>query len=314
MYGSLSYEREGAYLQCNSRVGDYSVMKHFASSDVDLKCILCVDCGHGSSRASSRDDFLEMCKSYDSDRCIIARRNLPKENVLCWFDYKSFIPKDLNLTDDQFKDVVEEYEKMVNNDCNYGERTTEEIHQCKEERKQKFNDYVYGLSSGKILSSKLQNKMQQEQARLADETKKADCAQAREKAQNRLNQIKSSLGVDLIYEMEGKVVDFADNGIIISTDCSGIWNNSWLLGGWGALMAANCKEERSFIYTKDTDYATNDKFNNKGLLYQKVGNFKYTTVTGATMSIPAYKETTYKASEIKYKTYLKDEGFICIGY
>lgn len=113
---------------------------------------------------------------------------------------------------------------------------------------------------------------------------------------------------NLRYNLIGKVVDFADNGIIISTDCSGIWANGWMFGTFGTLMAANCEEERTFVYTKNTDYATNEKFNNKGLLYKKVGNFRYTTVTGATMSIPAYRETPYKASEIDYKTYLKDKS------
>lgn len=85
------------------------------------------------------------------------------------------------------------------------------------------------------------------------------------------------------------VVDFASNGVFVSG-------------------------HRYFIYTKDTDYATNEEFRGEGLIYEKVGNYKYTTITGATRSVPAYKATSHKISEINPKTYLKNKNLSCCQY
>jgi hypothetical protein len=144
----------------------------------------------------------------------------------------------------------------------------------------------------------------------------ADCKQAKDKRDARVKEIKIALGLDtneknLFMNIEGKVVDFAKDGIFISNTCADPYTAGLMFGQFGAVVAMNCTEERRFIYTSNTDYANNAKFDNKGLVYHKAGNYKYTTITGATNSVPAYKETKYKASEIDIKTYLKDKTFEC---
>lgn len=253
------------------------------------------------------------------DKCIIYERNHPETSRICYFNYKKYLPKGVADNDQEFLVLENKYESFLDTayNCNHNNQLTQiEKQQCYEQAENNFINWAMSGGAKKQINKEIEQnriaeqkkKEQQAIEKAKAEAQKADCKQATEKAQKRLNQIKSSVGTDFIYDIQGKVVDFADNGIIISTDCSGIWNNSWWMGELGTLLAANCKEERSFIYTKDTNYATNDKFNDKGLLYKKVNNFKYTTVTGATMSIPAYKETSYKASEINYQTYLKDKS------
>lgn len=263
------------------------------------------------------------------DKCKIFRRNNKTSSNICYFNYKKYLPEGVANSEKEFLVLYNKFEEIFTRDdsnkasaCEYNNDLTQlEKQQCNEKARKDFTVWAMSGGAKKQINNEIKQaqiaeqkkKEQQAIAKAKTEAQKADCKQAKEKAQKRLEQIKTALGMksnekNLRYSLIGKVVDFADNGIIISTDCSGIWANGWMFGTFGTLMAANCEEERTFVYTKNTDYATNEKFNNKGLLYKKVGNFRYTTVTGATMSIPAYRETPYKASEIDYKTYLKDKS------
>lgn len=69
--------------------------------------------------------------------------------------------------------------------------------------------------------------------------------------------------------------------------------------------------QSKFIYTHDTDYANYEEFRGNGFLYKKVGNYKYTTIMGATKSVPAYEATNYKVSELDLRTYLNNKTLHC---
>mgnify|MGYP005756854639 CR=1 FL=1 len=282
------------------------------------------DPNYGVNSRKSCEGLREICEINSEDECILHFRNNKYASEIAYFNYKKYLPEGVADSEQEFLALYEKFRSIFV----YGENkalscghshplTQEEKLQCIEQAKKDFTTWAMsGGAKGQIKlaqAAEQKRKEQQAAAKAKTEAQKADCKQAKEKAQKRLEQIKTALGMksnekNIHYSLTGKVVDFADNGIIISTDCSGVWANGWMLGALGTLMAANCEEERTFIYTKNTDYATNEKFNNKGLLYKKAGNFRYTTVTGATMSIPAYRETSYKASEIDYKTYLKDKS------
>ena len=285
----------------------------------------CCDYINENANGSYSHHTFEEC-GMSEDKYKIFRRNNKTSSNICYFNYKKYLPEGVANSEKEFLVLYEKYDEIFTNEgiavaCRNNELTQEEKQQCNEQAKKDFTVWAMSGGAKKQINNEIKQaqiaeqkkKEQQAIAKAKTEAQKADCKQAKEKAQKRLEQIKTALGMksnekNLRYNLIGKVVDFADNGIIISTDCSGIWANGWMFGTFGTLMAANCEEERTFVYTKNTDYATNEKFNNKGLLYKKVGNFRYTTVTGATMSIPAYRETPYKASEIDYKTYLKDKS------
>lgn len=71
---------------------------------------------------------------------------------------------------------------------------------------------------------------------------------------------------------------------------------------------------RYFIYTKNTDYATNEKFKEQDLIYKSAGNYKYTTAQGSINSVRAFKATKHKVSEIDPKTYLQNKNLSCCQY
>lgn len=114
------------------------------------------------------------------------------------------------------------------------------------------------------------------------------------------------------YSMDGwYVTDFADNGLIISTKCPDAAASMALFGELGAFAASACKEESKFIYTKNTDYATDEVYGKHHLLHEKAGYYKYTTILGKTHSIPAEKELNISISEVEYKTYLRNKDLRC---
>lgn len=97
---------------------------------------------------------------------------------------------------------------------------------------------------------------------------------------------------DVISNLAPTVVDFAKEGVMVAD--------------------FNPSGTRRFIYTQDTDYATRERFRNKDMvLYKRDGNYRYTTVTGATNAIPAYRATKYKLSDINYETYMNDKSTRC---
>lgn len=156
-----------------------------------------------------------------------------------------------------------------------------------------YKQYLINAKEEKIRQQ--QEKIKQQQAEQHRLNQEQDCTQAKEKANARKQEIFKELGTEKIAKfINFKVVDFPNNGIIIANDC----RNSYY----------DCEEQRYLIYTADTDYATNEIFNDKGLLYKRVGNYKYQTVMGSINSIPAYEATEYSIKEINYKTYLKDQS------
>ena len=107
------------------------------------------------------------------------------------------------------------------------------------------------------------------------------------------------------------VTDFANNGLIISTKCPDAAASMALFGELGAFAASACKEKSKFIYTKNTDYATDEVYGKHHLLHEKAGYYKYTTILGKTHSIPAEKELNISISEVEYKTYLRNKDLRC---
>lgn len=114
------------------------------------------------------------------------------------------------------------------------------------------------------------------------------------------------------YSKDGwYVTDFANNGLIISTKCPDAAASMALFGELGAFAASACKEKSKFIYTKNTDYATDEVYGKHHLLHEKAGYYKYTTILGKTHSIPAEKELNISISEVEYKTYLRNKDLRC---
>ena len=95
---------------------------------------------------------------------------------------------------------------------------------------------------------------------------------------------------------EYEVIDFASEGVFIKKS---------------GLLSSLFSTQRYFVYTQDKDYATNEKFRLNGKIYKKTGNYKYTTLLLGTNSVPAFKATKYKISEIDPKTYLKNKSLSC---
>lgn len=264
---------------------------------------------------------------YTDDECKLYLRNNKYDSKISYFNYKRYLPENIANNEAEFVKLFQfykGYDGFIRNE--YGKKLdacedvnliTVEKEQCKKEAYDWF--YAWAISGGARkqtnLAQKAEQKKKEQQAinKERHEEQLADCKQAKEKVAVRLKQIKTALGLNvneknIQYSLEGKVVDFTNEGIMISSDCSGIWANGWILGDIGVMAAANCTEERWFIYTKNTDYATGEKFSNKGRLYKKAGNYKYTTITGSINSVPAFRETPYMFSEVNYKTYLKDKS------
>ena len=61
-----------------------------------------------------------------------------------------------------------------------------------------------------------------------------------------------------------------------------------------------------FIYTDETDYATNEDFHGNDVIYERQGTYKYQNIL-----IKAYRQTENKISDIEYKTYLQDKNLRC---
>ena len=158
---------------------------------------------------------------------------------------------------------------------------------------------------------------QQKQAKQQQLADIADCEQAVAKALENKKSISDReikvfnsgtvfLGADNLfaftdYKTKFRVVDFASDGIFVEAVEFFLHYPDDVKGKY-------------FIYTSDTDYATNEYFKDTNTVYEKVGNYKYTTITGATNSVPAYRATSLKVSEINPKTYLKNKKLSCCQY
>lgn len=103
-----------------------------------------------------------------------------------------------------------------------------------------------------------------------------------------------AIGMSALGFGDISVADFAKDGVFIS-----VYLDNW---------------KRYFIYTKDTDYINNEKFREQDFIYKSAGNYKYTTITGATNSVRAFKATKHRVSEIDPKTYLQNKSLSCCQY
>ena len=135
--------------------------------------------------------------------------------------------------------------------------------------------------------------------------KAQDCIQAFEKAKARLAELED-------IEVFGKY-----KNILIRIYSKYEPEKISLAGTYGAEISdfsnkgVFVRNNNYFIYTKDTEYANGDYFKDKGFLYKRDGVYKYTTITGATNSVKAYRETKHKVSEIQPRTYLQDQSLEC---
>lgn len=133
-----------------------------------------------------------------------------------------------------------------------------------------------------------------------------DCEQAVEKALEYRMQLSDTkiytFGKGFTVNKDGfvktsfasQIADFAKDGVFIR-----VYDEGW---------------KKYFIYTKDTDYADNETFRETEFIYEKTGNYKYTATDGSTHSVPAFKATKRKVSDINPMTYIKNKNVICCQY
>lgn len=185
----------------------------------------------------------------------------------------------------------------------------------------------------KMLQTEVEEHKQMLQKEAKNKIDNEDCKQAQEKAY----QARKNLGyhdimiysnnefvdlnnkiVQMPRQFPRRVIGFTSKGIIISVDCSDVKNLNNVLGDMGGFikmagmfLESSCSEDTSFIYTNYKSYGTNEIFNGRGLVYIRSGSYQYKNKAGITTSVPAYKETNHKISEIEYKTYLKDKQLKC---
>lgn len=177
--------------------------------------------------------------------------------------------------------------------------------------------YAARQESRKIAEQKRLEQQKKEQERQAQEKAKkeqeekvfqqsvADCTQAILKAAQKMKTLPKT---DDVAVLEQKVVALAtSDGLLIE------------LGG-GSKVTDFASEgvflgnHKMFVYTSDTDYATGELFRETGYLYERAGNYKYETTSGGIHSVPAYKKSAVKISDVDPKTYLKNKSLICCQY
>lgn len=149
-------------------------------------------------------------------------------------------------------------------------------------------------------AEKGKQKKAKEQAQLLENI--ADCEQAVQKAtearkaigDKKLYIFKDGVFVDndgfLDIFSNWPVVDFANDGVFVGSD------------------------HDYFIYTKNQDYATRERFKENDVIYERVGVYKYTTVAGGINSVLALRATKHKVDEINPKYYLKNKNLDCCQY
>lgn len=173
------------------------------------------------------------------------------------------------------------------------------------------------IDINKEKNEKLEQKrkaQEQERKEKAHQEHLADCKQAQKKAKDRKQEIEQELGKEVVFKgISGKIVSVTSKGVFVENDCYekykqaeavSMVNDYW--GNWAYMGAATCRENRRFVYTDNDDYLVDHTFSSP-YLFVSMGGYKYTTLGGKT-SVPAYKETKYKTSEIDYQTYLNDKS------
>ncbi len=173
------------------------------------------------------------------------------------------------------------------------------------------------IDINKEKNEKLEQKrkaQEQERKEKAHQEHLADCKQAQKKAKDRKQEIEQELGKEVVFKgISGKIVSVTSEGVFVENDCYekykqaeavSMVNDYW--GNWAYMGAATCRENRRFIYTNKDNLFVDHKFSSE-YLFVPMDGYKYTTL-GGTTSVPSYKETAYKVSEIEYETYLKDKS------
>ena len=143
-------------------------------------------------------------------------------------------------------------------------------------------------------------KKAKEQAQLLENI--ADCEQAVQKA----TEARKAIGDKKLYIFKDGVfvdndgfLDFFDVSLVVDFANDGVFVGSG---------------HDYFIYTKNQDYATRERFKENDVIYERVGVYKYTTVTGGVNSVPALRATKHKVDEINPKYYLKNKNLDCCQY
>ncbi len=272
----------------------------------------------------------------NSDKCIVYRRNHKiEDSKVNFFDYKRFLPKDSNIkTDDDFLRLVK-YKMDKDKEVKSCDKVYEDNSLTSTERQKKYTqcmsdnkkNNIEGLLKSYIFEGGLEEEKKQEQLKkeLAQQRKTEyinDCDQAEKKADEankkankKLEKYKKSINYDsLKYFNENEIVDIAKNGVFINY-CKE-----------HSIYTLSCIDYgRYFIYTKDTNYANGDIFRNGGVFYEQDGFYKYTTITGATNSVRAYRPTKIKIKDVEknieemktqtnYHLYLKNKNILDCKY
>lgn len=297
---------EDGYRQCASYGWDCGEFKSLAAKDVRFECLY-----RGST------------SKYASDSCILYRRNSgisADDSKVMFFNYSKYLPENSDIkTDDDFLDLVKKKDFVDRDlhgcervDCaNYTKQECKDITaatkiKCRLNKESILQTYINGGLSeqnAKVKAEKERKEKREQEKKAEEEARLADCTQAAEKARARKKEIMKALGVSSLTKIRGKVVDFASNGVFVEGGCNGI-------GGVMAFFGVDeCDSQRKFIYGS-TNYVSGQSFDAE-YIYIPSGTYKYTTVTGATNSVPAYKQTKYKLSEIDYFKYMKDSSHVC---
>lgn len=317
-----------AFKRCeNIRTCDYDEYS-ILSEKVDMKDsfidIYAIDC------------FIKNTFSYNSDECIIFRRNNNEETKLKTgaFDYKRFLPKNSAVkTDTDFLLLVNKY-KEYKNDENNKLKNCYEINKDNSliftERQEKYNQcQLYNENKNKkiekllklyIFEGGLEDEKKQEQLKKEFERQKEelerqkaelvrqqqiayqnDCDQAEKKADEankKLENYKEKINYNNLHDLNKyKVVDFATKGV---------------------MLEYNYNSPRYFVYTTDKNYANGDYFHGGEYYYTKSNNvYKYTTIFGGINSISILIPTRYKVKDIEemekqtdYHSHLKNKNIL----
>ena len=255
---------------------DYTVL---AKQDVNLKCIYSevVIAPEGCDAKYGR---------YDSK--------------VCFFDYKKYLPENSEIkTDSDFLALASKYKKAGGEPADIEKELAAFING--------------GLSAKKTNDAKNAQKKEKERQEQAKEKRQQDeiniayCEQAYKKASQKSRSLygsdfllmKDSAGCEYVVNSQGECKYVCTEGAPRVTDFAkkGVFIDDW-----------------AFVYTSDTDYANDDRIRHNNLVYKKVGNYKYKTVTGATRSVPAYEATQIKNYEIMLDSYLNDKKIACCQY
>lgn len=171
------------------------------------------------------------------------------------------------------------------------------------------------LNAG-VLDDFIQQKQEEQKATQAQDNMKADCKQAYDKAfevRKKLSVSSNDIFIpctrtpcrDRDWVVKGNK---ANGENLYSCDCLKV--NDFGKGGLLLAKLFGSKNIR-FVRTTNTDWYTGATFE-EDYVFVRDGNHKYKTASGNMESVPAYRKTEYKASDLTLRTYLKDKSIDCI--